>query len=69
VPPTYARTVEDQVLLILGRKSLPKGKGTIDRLALTSSAKVLLIDYAGNTKGGSITVLLTSCLTGLESAV
>ncbi len=26
-------------------------------------------DYAGNTKGGSITVPLTSCLTGLESAV
>jgi hypothetical protein len=25
--------------------------------------------YTGNTKGGSITVLLTSCLTGLESAV
>jgi hypothetical protein len=25
--------------------------------------------YQGNTKGGSITVLLTSCLTGLESAV
>ncbi len=25
--------------------------------------------YPGNTKGGSITVLLTSCLTGLESAV
>jgi hypothetical protein len=24
---------------------------------------------AGNTKGGSVTVLLTSCLTGLESAV
>jgi hypothetical protein len=24
---------------------------------------------SGNTKGGSITVLLTSCLTGLESAV
>jgi hypothetical protein len=24
---------------------------------------------AGNTKGGSTTVLLTSCLTGLESAV
>ncbi len=23
----------------------------------------------GNTKGGSITILLTSCLTGLESAV
>jgi hypothetical protein len=25
--------------------------------------------WAGNTKGGSITVLLTSCLTSLESAV
>ena len=25
--------------------------------------------FPGNTKGGSITVLLTSCLTGLESAV
>jgi hypothetical protein len=27
------------------------------------------LPYAGNTKGGSITVPLTSCLTGLESAV
>jgi len=27
------------------------------------------IAYAGNTKGGSITVPLTSCFTGLESAV
>jgi hypothetical protein len=26
-------------------------------------------DRPGNTKGGSITVPLTSCLTGLESAV
>ncbi len=26
-------------------------------------------DEAGNTKGGSITVQLTSCLAGLESAV
>jgi hypothetical protein len=25
--------------------------------------------YTGNTKGGNITVPLTSCLTGLESAV
>jgi hypothetical protein len=30
---------------------------------------VCLCVCAGNTKGGSITVLLTSCLTGLESAV
>jgi hypothetical protein len=28
-----------------------------------------LMVQPGNTKGGSITVLLTSCLTGLESAV
>ncbi len=28
-----------------------------------------LKSYAGNTKGGSIIVPLTSCLTGLESAV
>jgi hypothetical protein len=26
-------------------------------------------NYLGNTKGGTITVPLTSCLTGLESAV
>ncbi len=32
-------------------------------------ALVLLRLFAGNTKGGSITVLLTSCLTGLELAV
>ncbi len=28
-----------------------------------------IVVSAGNTKGGSITVPLTSCLTGLESAV
>jgi hypothetical protein len=27
------------------------------------------LPYPGNTKGGSITVQLTSCLTGLESAI
>ncbi len=30
---------------------------------------IMLNDIAGNTKGGSITVPFTSCLTGLESAV
>jgi len=30
---------------------------------------VVVIVYAGNTKGGSITVPLTSCLNGLVSAV
>jgi hypothetical protein len=38
--------------------------------AFISSASVCQgLDKKGNTKGGSITVLLTSCLTGLESAV
>jgi hypothetical protein len=34
---------------------------------LKQKLKALL--FPGNTKRGSITVLLTSCLTGLESAV
>jgi hypothetical protein len=34
-----------------------------------NNLEVGLLNKAGNTKGGSITVLLTSCLTGLESAV
>jgi hypothetical protein len=29
----------------------------------------VLLHWPGNSKGGSITVPLTSCLTGLESAV
>jgi hypothetical protein len=33
------------------------------------SELILALHKAGNTKGGIITVLLTSCLTGLESAV
>ncbi len=38
--------------------------------AKASTVQALLLSLApGNTKGGSITVLLASCLTGLESAV
>ncbi len=43
--------------------------------SLTDDARAVIYDHhmfivqAGNTKGGSITVLLTSCFTGLESAV
>ncbi len=33
------------------------------------AARSILLPDTGNTKGGSITVLLTSCLTGLELAV
>jgi hypothetical protein len=36
---------------------------------VTSYGRDTFIVQAGNTKGGSITVLLTSCLTGLELAV
>jgi hypothetical protein len=32
-------------------------------------SRVFIYVHAGNTKGGSITVLLTYSLTGLESAV
>jgi hypothetical protein len=38
-------------------------RGKIELQNFSDNAKT------GNTKGGSITVLLTSCLTGLESAV
>ncbi len=34
-----------------------------------STAALLALPQAGNTKGGSITVLLTSCLTGLDWSV
>jgi hypothetical protein len=33
------------------------------------SVQVETLDKAGNTKGGSITVLSTSCLTGLDKSV
>jgi hypothetical protein len=42
-------------------------KGSQLHRALTFREASML--QPGNTKGGSITVLLTSCLTGLESAV
>jgi hypothetical protein len=35
----------------------------------TLSELILALHKAGNTKGGRITLLLTSCLAGLESAV
>jgi hypothetical protein len=43
-------------------------------LFVNLSAQFIIVDYKaswghpGNTKGGSITVQLTSCLTGLESS-
>ncbi len=45
--------------------------GKVKILANTKFGEVKILTNLppGNTKGGSITVLLTSCLTGLESAV
>jgi hypothetical protein len=43
----------------------------VNKLDLTWKQSFLIIEMIlspGNTKGGSITVPLTSCLTGLESA-
>ncbi len=56
----------------LSSKTLEVKNVTGDYLAMKNWKKVKTekgILSAGNTKGGSITVLLTSCLTGLESAV
>ncbi len=36
---------------------------------LANKCPVIQLHFPGNTKGGSVTVPLTSCLTGLESAV
>jgi hypothetical protein len=48
--------------------SFPKIRGSkLDRLP--PGQRVYLIFKAGNTKGGSITVLLTSGLTGLDKSV
>jgi hypothetical protein len=44
--------------------------GTVDQtVAALKTEKGVEKDRPGNAKGGSITVPLTSCLTGLESAV
>ncbi len=45
-----------------------KGVIMLNAFILYVVVPILLIP-SGNTKGGSITVQLTSCLTGLESAV
>ncbi len=44
-------------------------KAALPSVVTQSVAFLIVMASAGNTKGGSITVPLTSCLTGLESAV
>jgi hypothetical protein len=46
---------------------MPTTTDVPDVPTVTVVHKVIVL--LGNTKGGSITLLLTSCLTGLESAV
>jgi hypothetical protein len=51
---------------------IPTGLKPFPGLKMTSRLYFwasVVYDIAGNTKGGSITVPLTFCLTGLESAV
>jgi hypothetical protein len=43
--------------------------GCICMAVIKHTCLLQISEIARNTKGGSITVLLTSCLTGLESAV
>ncbi len=45
------------------------GLKKFDNIGNSVKLKDKLITTAGNTEGGSITVPLTSCLTGLELAV
>jgi hypothetical protein len=56
----------------LPHQALQPGVNLIKKRFLSSSLKCELMRLSvcpGNTKGGSIIVPLTSCLTGLESAV
>jgi hypothetical protein len=39
---------------------------TYDNSGINYDQNMFIIQATGNTKGGSITVLLTSCLTGLD---
>ncbi len=49
--------------------SLNKSKSWYSNYCLHFSKRTVAIDEPGNTKGGSITVPLTSCLTGLDYSV
>ncbi len=48
---------------------LRRSSDTHEQECLISHDQAKTISHTGNTKGGSITVQLTSCLTGMESAV
>ncbi len=50
-------------------EAAPSGKYAALPAHIILGWKSLLVITPGNTKGGSINVQLTSCLTGLESAV
>jgi len=55
---------------LLTREVLLKGRlSTVDLLVITSLNKLHNNSQTRNTKGGSITVPLTSCLTSFESAL
>ncbi len=51
------------------RHYVSEKKSEVEQLSEVQIRKESKNPQSGNTKGGSITVKLTSCLTGLESAV
>jgi len=65
--------LEQGIIVLVGgfhKPSLPYLAGIgVKSKATTKSIRSKCIYTPGNTKGGNITVPLTSCLTGLESAV
>jgi hypothetical protein len=46
----------------------PTGHSSLVQFLRVRPGAFTRVRHSGNTKGGSITVLLTSCLTGLELA-
>ncbi len=58
-----------EVKPLLGESTLIKLENVSWKIISIIDLNCYLIPQPGNTKGGSITVPLTSCLTGLESAV
>ncbi len=66
-------TQYSQILLVRLEPTSSKAPFKINRLLaqpqIYNKLKVLARDKPGNTKGGSITVPLTSCLTGLDESV
>jgi hypothetical protein len=67
-PPLDITSLKSGLFHFTGQPYLQKGRAKVATCTILLAIFLGTIS-AGNTKGGSITVPLTSCLTGLESAV